>query len=411
MEYGLIGKKLGHSFSKEIHSQIGGYEYSLIELNEKEFGSFMQKKDFKAINVTIPYKEKVIPYLDYVSDIELKINAVNTVVNKNGKLYGYNTDYLGLKAMINHFNIEVNNKVAMILGTGGTSKTASKLLKDLNVKEIIYVSTSNKENTITYNQIDKYKEKVDLIINTTPVEMFPNNDKEIITSLEGFSNLKGVIDVVFNPLNTNLILKAKEKNIKCCGGLYMLVAQAFFASQYFLDKTLDNSLIDKVYQGLLDQKQNIVLIGMPSSGKSTIGKLLAYKLNKKFIDTDSLIINKINSDIASFINTFGEEKFREIEFEVIKEISKENDLVIATGGGAILNKDNVNYLKQNGKLIFIDRDINLLACNENRPLTKTYELLKKRYEERYPLYNNVCDIKVNNNTSLEDVMDEIGGKL
>ena len=203
MEYGLIGKKLGHSFSKEIHEQIGKYNYQLVELNESEFETFMKQKDFKAINVTIPYKEKVISYLDYVSDTALKIKAVNTIVNKNGKLYGYNTDYLGLKEMLNHFNFDLSNKTIMILGTGGTSKTSSVLAKDLNCKEIIYVSRNQSDNCVTYESIDLVNNKVDILINTTPVEMYPNIDNEVIKSIDNFTNLKGIIDVIFNPLRTN----------------------------------------------------------------------------------------------------------------------------------------------------------------------------------------------------------------
>ena len=273
MEYGLIGRKLGHSFSKEIHENIGKYNYDLIELDEKQFIEFMQKKEFKAINVTIPYKEQVIPYLHYIQKEAKKINAVNTIINKNGLLYGYNTDYYGLKEMVSFFNIDVYDKNVLILGTGGTSKTVTQVLKDLNVKNITYASTSKKENTISYEQIDSIKQNIEVLINTTPFEMYPNNEREII-SLERF-NLKGVIDVIYNPLNSNLILKAKQQNINCCSGLYMLVAQAFYAIEMFINAKLDKRLIEATYYDLLKQKQNIVFIGMPSSGKTTIGMKLS----------------------------------------------------------------------------------------------------------------------------------------
>lgn len=407
MEYGLIGKKLGHSFSKEIHEQIGKYNYQLVELNENEFETFMKQKDFKAINVTIPYKEKVIPYLDYVSDTALKIKAVNTIVNKNGKLYGYNTDYLGLKEMLNHFNFDLSNKTIMILGTGGTSKTSSVLAKDLNCKEIIYVSRNQSDNCVTYESIDLVNNKVDILINTTPVEMYPNIGNEVIKSIDNFTNLKGIIDVIFNPLRTNLLLKAKDKNIKYCSGLFMLVAQAFYAIEIFLDKKLDKSLILKTYKNILNSKQNIVLIGMPSCGKSTIGKQLSNKLNKEFVDVDELIINKINMDIASFFKLYGEDKFREIESEVIKELASKNNLIISTGGGSILNKDNVKNLSYNGKLIFVDRPLELLVSTSDRPLSSSIEKLSKLYKERYPIYNKVCDKKVINDDSLEKVISVI----
>lgn len=407
MEYGLIGKKLGHSFSKEIHEQIGKYNYQLVELNESEFETFMKQKDFKAINVTIPYKEKVIPYLDYVSDTALKIKAVNTIVNKNGKLYGYNTDYLGLKEMLNHFNFDLSNKTIMILGTGGTSKTSSVLAKDLNCKEIIYVSRNQSDNCVTYESIDLVNNKVDILINTTPVEMYPNIDNEVIKSIDNFTNLKGIIDVIFNPLRTNLLLKAKDKNIKYCSGLFMLVAQAFYAIEIFLDKKLDKSLILKTYKNILNSKQNIVLIGMPSCGKSTIGKQLSNKLNKEFVDVDELIINKINMDIASFFKLYSEDKFREIESEVIKELASKNNLIISTGGGSILNKYNVKNLSYNGKLIFVDRPLEFLVSTSDRPLSSSIDSLKKLYEKRYPIYNKICDKKVINDGLLEKVISVI----
>lgn len=408
MKYGLIGERLGHSFSKEIHERIGKYEYEPKELNEKEFHEFMQKKDFKAINVTIPYKEKVIPYLHYISPEASKIKAVNTIVNKDGLLYGYNTDYLGLKEMISHFNIDVNGKKAMILGTGGTSKTSYSVLKDLNAKEIIFVSRRKTNNCITYDKISKYARECDILVNTTPLEMYPNNDKHIL-HLDEFKSLKGVIDVIFNPLRTNLILKAKEKNIRCCSGLFMLVAQAFYAIEIFLDTKLDKQVIVDVYNELVNKKENIILIGMPSSGKTTIGNKLASITNRKFYDVDEEIIKRINMDIASYFSLYGEKSFRDIESEVIKDISKSNNLVIATGGGSILRRENVNFLKQNGKLVFLDRSLNNLITTSSRPLSSNQEDLEKRYNERYPIYCKICDKKVDGNLSIEEIINEIIG--
>ena len=410
MEYGLIGEHLGHSFSKEIHERIGKYNYDLVELNNEEFEVFMKKRDFKAINVTIPYKEKVIPYLHYISPEAKKIHAVNTIVNKEGLLYGYNTDYLGLKEMLNHFNIEINNKNVMILGTGGTSKTSFNVVKDLNAKEVLFVSINKEKNTIGYDQINNYSHNIDVIFNTTPCEMYPNNDKEII-SLEGFDNLKGVVDVVYNPLNTNLILKAKERKINCCSGLFMLIGQAVYAIEIFLNKTIDKKIIADLYEEMILQKQNIVLVGMPSCGKTTIGKKLAKKINRKFYDVDKEIVDIIKMPISSFFEKYGEEKFREIESEVIAKISKENSLVIATGGGSILRKINVNNLKQNGKLYFIDRSLNLLLTTSSRPLSSNKKDLKKRYEERYPLYNKVSDVRLNGDEPINAIINRIiGGK-
>ena len=408
MEYGLIGKKLGHSFSKEIHEKIGKYNYQLIELDENQFVEFMNNKNFKAINVTIPYKEKVMEYLDYISDEALKIKAVNTIVNKDGKLYGYNTDYLGLKEMINHFNIDINNKNIMILGNGGTCKTATAVLNDLNAKSIIKVSLNNEIDTISYEDIHLYSNSIDVLVNTTPKEMFPNNQASIIT-LDSFNNLKSVVDVVYNPLRTNLVVRALNNNLKATGGLYMLIAQAFYAIEIFLDVKLDNNIINSIYNEMINKKENIVLIGMPSCGKSTVGKKLAQYLNKKFIDVDDKIIEKINMDIASYFKKYGETSFREIESQVIEEISKENSIVISTGGGSILKENNVRYLKQNGKLFFLDRDVENLLTSDDRPLSSSLNDLLKRYEERYPIYNKVCDVKINGNLSVDKVINEIIG--
>lgn len=405
MEYGLIGRKLGHSFSKEIHENIGKYNYDLIELDEKQFIEFMQKKEFKAINVTIPYKEQVIPYLHYIQKEAKKINAVNTIINKNGLLYGYNTDYYGLKEMVSFFNIDVYDKNVLILGTGGTSKTVTQVLKDLNVKNITYASTSKKENTISYEQIDSIKQNIEVLINTTPFEMYPNNEREII-SLERF-NLKGVIDVIYNPLNSNLILKAKQQNINCCSGLYMLVAQAFYAIEMFINAKLDKRLIEATYYDLLKQKQNIVFIGMPSSGKTTIGMKLSKLINKEFIDIDKEIINIIKMEISEFFKTHSEDEFRDIESKVIARVSKMNNVIISTGGGSILRDKNINLLKQNGKLFFLDRNINLLLTTSTRPLSSTKDDLYKLYEKRYPIYLKNCDERIDANKSVDEICNEI----
>lgn len=406
MEYGLIGKTLKHSFSKEIHEAIGKYQYELIELDDKQFHTFMKEKKFKAINVTIPYKEKVIEYLDYISPEVCKIKACNTIINKNGLLYGYNTDYYGLKAMLNHFNINVNNKNAMILGTGGTSKTLTELLKDLNVKQILYVSRNRTSNTIDYDNINNYSDKIDVLFNTTPCEMYPNNDKEII-SLNSFNNLNALVDVIYNPIRTNLILKAMDKGINCCGGLFMLIAQAIYAIELFKEITIDKNIIANIYNDFIKKKENIVLIGMPGCGKTTIGKQLAIITNKNFFDIDEEIIKIIKMPISDYFKLYGEEKFREIESQVIYNISKNNEAIIATGGGSVLKRINITNLKQNGKLYFIDRDLELLCYTLSRPLSSSFELLKKRYHERYDLYVKYCDIKLNGNESVDSIIKAI----
>lgn len=406
MEYGLIGKKLGHSFSKEIHESIGKYPYELIELDESEFENFIKNKDFKAINVTIPYKEKIIPYLDYVSSEAKCINAVNVVINDHGILKGYNTDYFGFLDLLRYSGIEVKNKTALILGTGGTSKTVTEVLKDLDVKQIYYASTSKKENTFSYDELDSIKKNIEIIINTTPKEMFPHNEQEIL-SLDGFENLKGVIDVVYNPLSTNLVLKAKAKGVKCCNGLYMLVSQAFYAMELFLNTKFDVKQIEKYYRHLLKKKKNYVLIGMPTSGKTTIGQLLAKKTHREFIDTDEEIKQLLGMDISTYFLNHSEEEFRDIESKIIEKYAKKNNLVISTGGGSILRKDNIKFLKQNGFLFFLDRSLENLQVTSTRPLAKTSNDLVSLYSIRYPLYLEAMDYRIDGDKEIDEIVNVI----
>ena len=405
MKYGLIGEKLGHSFSKQIHESLNDYKYELVELLKEEFDDFMIRKDFTAINVTIPYKEKVIPYLDYIDSTAEEIHAVNTIVNKNGKLYGYNTDYLGLKDLIIKNNIDVLNKKALILGTGGTSKTATAVLKNLGIKEIIYASRDKKENTITYNDIYKHND-IQIIINTTPVGMYPNINKSLI-DLDQLNNVEAVIDVIYNPLKTKLIIDAEERNIKTATGLYMLVSQAVYASSIFLNKKIDKFIQDKIYNNILKEKRNIVLIGMPSCGKTSIAMELKRILSKDFIDTDFEIEKRINKKIKDYLTEDNEEEFRDIESSVVEDISVLNNKVISTGGGIIKRKKNIELLKANGLIIFIDRDIDKLHTTTTRPLSSTKEKLVKLYNERYQTYISYADIVIKNDDEFIHTINKI----
>lgn len=390
--FGCIGKKLVHSFSKEIHNMLYDYDYELIELGEDEINSFFEKKDFEAINVTIPYKEIVIPYLDSVSEIAKRIGAVNTIVNKNGKLFGYNTDYYGMEALIKRTGIDLKDKKVLILGTGGTSKTARVLCEDLGASCILNVSRSKKENSITYDEAVSKHFDADVIINTTPSGMYPDCESKPIEISE-FKNLEGVVDVVYNPLSTNLILDAKKRGIKASGGLYMLVMQAVFAAEKFLDTNISKGICDNVFKSILKSKENIVLCGMPSSGKSTIGKLIKID-SFEFIDTDEEIEKRCGLSIKELISTYGEPYFRDLESDVIREISSESSKIISTGGGAILRKENVDCLRRNGKIFFIDADIKRLYATNDRPLSDSYEKLKNLYNERYEIYKLTADIIV-----------------
>ena len=406
MKYGLIGEKLGHSFSKEIHERIADYKYELCEVAKDDFDQFFKNRDFISINVTIPYKERVIPYLDYIDDIALSIGAVNTVVNKDGKLYGYNTDYYGLKSLIEKRNIDVENKRVLILGTGGTSKTATAVVKTLGAKEIIYASINGEIGTFTYEEVLEKHTDSEVIINTTPCGMYPNNDGLLI-DIKLFKNLVGVVDVVYNPLLTTILQNAKTNNLKYASGLYMLVSQAVYASAIFQDKEVSHDLIDEVFEEIYFQKQNIVLIGMPTCGKTTIGKKLAKELNKSFVDIDSLIEEEIQMPISEFLNKDNEKDFRDIEEKVVERIAKMNNLIISTGGGVIKRQVNIERLKKNGVVVFIDRDVNLLMPASDRPLSNNLNDLKKLYNERYEIYRSSADIVIKNNTKINDVITKI----
>lgn len=393
MKYGLIGEKLSHSFSAIIHPKIADYKYELKEIQKDELESFMLSRDFCGINVTIPYKYDVIKYLDFVEDNALKIGAVNTIVNKNGKLFGYNTDYLGLLHSIKREFANLKGKKALILGDGATSRTAKAVLETLEAEKILIVSRHPSGEQISYFEAENTYNDAEVIINATPAGMYPNIDAAAI-SLKNFNNLELVVDVIYNPIKTNLIIEAESKGVVAFGGMYMLVAQAVFAAGYFTEQNFTTDLIDNIYNELLNEKKNIVLIGMPASGKSTIGAVLSKLSSKNFIDTDEIIERKSGITIPEIFSKFGEAHFRKLESEVIKEISLTNNAIIATGGGAVLNFDNIRNLKHNGIIFFLDRNIEELLPTNDRPLSNTQDDVIKRYNERIDLYNSYCDKKV-----------------
>lgn len=406
MEYGCIGEKLGHSFSKEIHNSLTDYQYELKELSKDEVNVFMTEHNFKAINVTIPYKETVIPFLDFISDEAEKIGAVNTIVNKNGKLFGYNTDFFGMKSLIERACIEIKNKTVAILGGGGTSKTAWAVAEFLGAKTIYKVSRSEKEGFITYNTLYSISNSIDVIINTTPAGMYPDIYKSAV-EIEKFQNLSGVVDAVYNPLRSKLVSDALENDVKAVGGLYMLVAQAAAAVEKFIDTKIKTEDIEKVFFKIFNSKENIVLIGMPSSGKTTVGRLLSEKLNRPFYDSDKLVEANGKISIPEIFKEKGEAYFRKCETEAIFTLSKENASIISTGGGAVLNSKNIELLKENGKVFFLDRPLDMLLTTSDRPLSSNKADLEKRYNERYDIYKASADVIIDASGTVEDVVSKI----
>ena len=394
MKYGLIGETLSHSFSAQIHKALSGEDYVLKEIRREQLAAFLQKRDFCAINVTIPYKEEVIPFLDVIDERAKSIGAVNTVVNRGGKLFGYNTDYWGLRALIEKNKLSLAGKTVLILGSGGTSLTAQKVAEDLGAAEVLRVSRGGGEGLITYPEAIARYSDASVIINTTPVGMYPHCG-EVPVELAPFTALEAVFDAVYNPLRTALVLQAQARGILAEGGLYMLTAQAVYASEYFLNKTYAPEVLEEGYRRQLLERENIVLTGMPGSGKTTVGKLLAASLGRDFVDTDALIVEREQREIAAIFAADGEAYFRNAESEVIAAISqKAQGLVIATGGGAVLRAENVAHLKQNGKIYFLNRCLEDLIPTADRPLAADTEALTRRFEERFALYCRTADKEI-----------------
>ncbi len=408
MNYGCIGERLKHSFSKEIHNLLASYEYELVEIPKCDLSSFMTARGFKAINVTIPYKEQVLPYLYYIDEHAKKIGAVNTIVNKDGNLYGYNTDFYGMSKLIAHAGIDLHGKKVAILGTGGTSKTAKAVATVLGACEIIVVSRKKGEDIIDYCELYEKHSDTEVIINTTPLGMYPDISSKAV-DLYKFQKLEGVIDAVYNPLRTALITDAIKLGIPCEGGLYMLVAQAVRASEIFSGVEYQDEVLENVYRKIKASKENIVLIGMPACGKSTVGNIIAQKLGREFVDTDVLIEEKTGLRIAQIFENSGEAHFRDIEAETVNEISGRNGIVIATGGGVVLNKDNISALSKNGRIYFIDRPLELLCPTDDRPLTSTRRDMEKKYTERYDIYTSSADVIINASCDIEKVAEAIMG--
>ena len=406
MKCGLIGRKLGHSYSCQIHHAIADYSYDLWELEPEQLAPFLQKGDFAGVNVTIPYKQQVIPYLDDLSDTARAIGAVNTIVNRSGRLYGDNTDLAGMIALIRRLGLELHGKKVLILGTGGTSKTARAAAQQLGAAEVYRLSRSGREDAVTYEEARRLHGDAAVLINTTPCGMYPAVEDCPLDPAD-FPRLEGVVDAVYNPLRTNLVLAARERGIPAQGGLYMLAAQAVYAGALFRGCQAAQADIDLAYRTVLRQVENIVLIGMPSAGKTTVGQLLARRTGKKFTDTDTLAEQRIGMTVADYFRTSGEEAFRAREQETVAEVSAAGGQIIATGGGAILRRENLTALRRNGLLVFLDRPIEQLTATVDRPLASDREALRRRYEERYALYRAAADVYIKNDGSPEEAADQI----
>lgn len=386
--YGLLGRKLGHSLSPEIHSLLCDYEYKLYPTEPEKLDEFFSSPKLKGFNVTIPYKVEAYNRCTELSETAKKARSVNTVIRKpDGSLYGDNTDYFGFLYMAKKIGCDFKGKKVLILGSGGASLTARLVTADEGAKEIIVVSRSGENN---YENISLHYD-ADIIINTTPVGMYPNNGERLI-DLSKFTKCKKVLDMIYNPARTVLLLDAEKLGIDCSNGLPMLVAQAVKAAEVFTGKEIPLSKIDEVHDIILGNQKNLVLVGMPGCGKSTVAKLLSQKTGRECVDTDSLV-ELCGETIPQIFAKYGEDEFRNRETQAIKSVAKEQGKIIATGGGAILREENRIALRENSTVIFLNAPLETLAT-EGRPLSKDYETLCRMYEKRLPLYLETADLTV-----------------
>jgi len=399
-DYGLIGHPLSHSYSGKIHEIIGKYRYDLIDLTADKLDEFMRRREFIGINVTIPYKQAVIEYCDVVSETAKRIGSVNTIYKRDGILYGDNTDYKGFEYMLN--GLAMSGKKIIIFGSGGTSLTAQAVACDRKAAEITVISRTGKYN---YNNLDLNR-NAEIIINTTPIGMYPNCGVSLI-NLDNFPDCETVIDVIYNPLKTKLLLDAERRGIRNINGLPMLAAQAVYAAELFTGESFGNDLIEKIHSGLIFEMGNIVLIGMPGCGKTAVGKALAELLGREFADTDEWIETSENIPVPDIITSRGEAVFRELEHKAAAELGKRSGLVIATGGGIVLREDNLDLLRQNGTVIWLRRPIAMLETS-GRPLSGD---LNELYKKRKSLYRKYCDFTVENTQTIQEAINIIRGNL
>jgi len=399
MKCGLLGRKLGHSYSPQIHAFLGNYEYTLYEKEPDQLEEFLKNGDFTGINVTIPYKKDVIPYLDALTPTAEKLGAVNTIVRRDGKLIGHNTDYFGFTQMLASLPHSVKGEKVLVLGSGGASNTVVAVLKDRGAN-VVVVSRTGKDH---YDNLHLHKD-ARLIVNTTPVGMYPNTGKSPV-SLEKFPRLQGVLDLIYNPARTALLMDAEKLGLPAINGLLMLVAQAKESAEWFQLTKIPNDTIWKIYTKLNAKMQNIVLIGMPGCGKSTVGALLAQKLNMPFVDADAALIRMTGKTIPDIFAEGGEDAFRKIETQTLFQLGMASGTVIATGGGCVTREENYRLLHQNGIIIWLKRQLDKLPT-EGRPLSQGNSLYDM-WQIREPMYRQFADLVAENNSTAEETVFEI----
>ena len=400
MQCGLLGRKLGHSYSPQIHSQLGSYDYRLFEKEPEELEDFLKNGDFTGLNVTIPYKKDVISFLDELSPRAKALGAVNTIVRRNGKLIGHNTDYFGFETMLLSTGVSLQGKKALVCGSGGASSTACAVL-EAHGANVVVLSRTGKDN---YQNLNRHSDAA-LIVNATPVGMYPNVEASPIEDLAAFPMLEGVLDLVYNPDRTSILLKAETLGIPSVNGLRMLVAQAKESAEWFTGESIDSDCIEMIYNRLRRQMENIILIGMPGCGKTTVGASLANILSRPLKDADAELEQAVGRKITEILPTDGEASFRSLESETLLDLGKQSGLVIATGGGCVTIPNNYEKLHRNGTIVWLKRDLDLLPT-DGRPLSQTGHL-QEMYQKRAPLYARFADFSVENSGDPQETAEEI----
>lgn len=404
MKCGLLGEKLGHSYSPQIHNSLGSYSYELFEKQPEELAQFLQSGAFHGLNVTIPYKKAVIPYLTELSPIAAKLGAVNTIVRrKDGSLIGHNTDYFGFKTMVKASGLQVSGKKALVLGSGGASNTAVAVMKELG-SQVVTISRSGENN---YSNLNRHRDAA-IIVNTTPVGMYPNVSDSPV-SLEQFPALEGVLDLIFNPARTRLLQEAKARGLVAMNGLLMLVAQAKESAEWFTGSAIEDEKISEIHQALQKKMQNIVLIGMPGCGKTSVAAELAHLTGKEVVDADAEIVAQAGMTIPEIFAKSGEAAFRRLETQVLEQLGKRSGIILSTGGGCVTSPENYPFLHQNGRIFWLKRQIAALPT-DGRPISQTTDL-NKLFECRRPLYEAFADEIIENNGTLADAAEKILEKL